>query len=355
MRSLGRLSRWVPVIVTVLVVAGHACQSPPAAPGTGGTDGAPLDAAFAAAGQEPGLRSLVVARDGAVVREAFFNGGGPDSDEYVWSVTKSMLALTVGIALDRGCLRSLDQTIGELLGRTTVADPEKAAVTLRHLLTMSSGLDFPEMASYGTGASLYQAWVTAPDQVAWVLARPMTAAPGARFEYGSGTIHLASVALTRACGMRTDELADSELFGPLGLAPRRWEPDHQGYSNGGAGLNLTPRDMQALGHLALHGGSHQQRQVVAAPYVAAMTSAQIATGSGMATPFYGLGWWVGQTGDGAAFALANGWGGQFILVVPRKRLVVTTAALTTALSGTAAMAQWQRIFDILMLRVVPAV
>jgi len=354
MISLGRVSRWAPVIVTVLVVVGQACQSSPAAPGTGGTDGTPLDAAFTAAGQEPRLRSLVIARDGAVVREAFFNGGGPDSDEYVWSVTKSMLALTVGIALDRGCLRSLDQTIGELLGPATVSDPEKAAITLRHLLTMSSGLDFPETASYGTGASLYQAWVTAPDQVAWVLARNMTAAPGARFEYGSGTIHLASVALTRACGMRADEIADSDLFGPLGLAARRWEADRQGYSNGGAGLYLTPRDMQALGHLVLNGGSHQQRQVVSGSYVAAMASAQIATGSGMATPFYGFGWWVGQTADGAAFALANGWGGQFILVVPSKRLVVTTAALTSGLSGTATMAQWQRIFEILMLRIVPA-
>lgn len=354
MTSLGRLSRWAPVIVTMLTLAGHACESSPAAPGTGTAEGSPLDAAFAAARQEPNLRSLVIARDGAVVREAFFNGGGPDSDEYVWSVTKSVLALTVGIALDRGCLRSLDQTIGELLGPATVSDPQKAAITIRHLLTMSSGLDFPEMSFYGTGSSLYQAWVTAPDQVAWVLARPMTAAPGARFEYGSGTIHLASVALTRACGMRTDELADSDLFGPLGLAPRRWEVDHQGYSNGGAGLYLTARDMQALGHLVLNGGAHQGRQVVSGPYVAAMTSRQIATGSGMATPHYGFGWWVGQTGDGATFALANGWGGQFILVVPAKRLVVTTAALTTGLSGTATMAQWQRIFDILTQRIVPA-
>jgi CubicO group peptidase (beta-lactamase class C family) len=112
--------------------------------------------------------------------------------------------------------------------------------------------------------------------------------------------------------------------------------------------------MQALGHLVLNGGAHQQRQVVSASYVAAMTSAQIATGSGMAAPFYGLGWWVGQTADGAAFTLANGWGGQFILVIPAKRLVVTTAALTTGLSGTATMAQWQRIFDILMLRIVSA-
>jgi len=250
MTSLGRLRRWPPVLVTVLVVAGQACQSSPAAPGTGGTDGAQIDAAFSAAAQEPRLRSLVVARDGAIVREAFFNGGGPDSDEYVWSVTKSMLALTVGLALDRGCLRSLDQTIGELLGPATVSDPEKAAITLRHLLTMSSGLDFPEAASYGTGASLYQAWVTAPDQVAWVLARNMTAAPGARFEYGSGTIHLASVALTRACGMRTSELADSDLFGRLVLHARQrlGRPVHPGRSRQAPGRHNGGPHHGAVGH-----------------------------------------------------------------------------------------------------------
>lgn len=314
---------------------------------------AALDSAFAQARLEPNLRSLVVARGGTVVREEYFNGGGPGSLEHVWSVTKSVLSLTVGAALETGCVTSLDQTLGELLGPDMVTDPAKAEITLRHLLTMSSGIDFPEASYYVTGSSLYAAWIQAPDQVAFVMARPMTAGPGARFEYGSGTIHLASVALTRACGTSTSALAETRLFAPLGIPSRPWELDHQGYNNGGAGLSLTAADMQAIGATVVANGRFGGRQVVPAAWVQAMTSQQIPTGGG-ATPWYGYGWWVGRTRAGDAFALANGWGGQFIAVVPARQLVVTTAARTTGLTGVAAMAQWDRVFDIVYSRVIPA-
>jgi CubicO group peptidase (beta-lactamase class C family) len=312
-----------------------------------------LDAAYTQARLEPNLKSLVVARNGSTLRAEYFNGGGPDTPEYVWSVTKSVLALAVGAALDTGCLTSLDQTLGELLGPTLVTDPAKAPVTLRHLLTMSSGIDFPEAAYYATGPSLYQAWVTAPDQVAFVMARQMTAQPGERFEYGSGTIHLASVALTRACGTSTSAFAHAQLFAPLGIPARSWETDRQGYSNGGAGLLLTPRDMLAIGAMVLDGGRYLGRQIVSANWVQAMTRMQIATPPGSATRAYGYGWWVGQTQAGDAFCLANGWGGQFIFVVPATGLVVTTAASTVGLPGQAAMDQWQRIFEIVYTQITP--
>jgi len=329
-----------------------ACGSrSPAAPTV--VNGALIDLAYAQARQEPNLTSLVVARNGVIERQEYFHGGGPDATQYVWSVTKSVLSLTVGAALDRGCLRSVDQTLGELLGPSLVSDPQKAAITLRHLLTMTSGLDFPEMASYASGPSLYNAWVSAADQVAWVLARPLTATPGQRFEYGSGTIHLASVALSRACGASTATMAESALFAPLGIPSRPWETDHQGYNNGGAGLELSPRDMQAIGELVLNRGQYQGRSVVSGAWVQAMTSTQIETGAGMPTPGYGYAWWTGQT-SGGQYALAHGWGGQFIMVVPAKRIVVTAAATTSGLGGTDAMAQWQRIFDLITQRIVAA-
>ena len=337
---------------TVLLALAVACGArSPTAPTI--VNNSLVDMAFAQARQEPNLTSLVVARNGIVERQEYFHGGGLDTPQYVWSVTKSVLSLTVGTALDRGCLRSLDQTLGELLGPALVSDPQKAAITLRHLLTMTSGLDFPEMASYASGPSLYNAWLSSPDQVAWVLARALTATPGQRFEYGSGTIHLASVALTRACGASTATLADATLFAPLGIPHRAWETDHQGYNNGGAGLELSPRDMQAIGDLVLNNGQYQGRQVVSASWVRAMTSSQVSTGAGMPTPAYGYAWWTGQT-SGVPFALAHGWGGQFIMVVPAKRLVVTAAATTSALGGPDAMAQWQRIFDIITQRIVAA-
>jgi len=334
---------------TLLAVAGCGGGSP-ASPTTG--TGTTLDAAYAAARQEPNLTSLVVARDGAVVRQEYFNGSGPDTTQNVWSVTKSVLSLTVGAALDQGCLRSLDQTLGELLDPSVTGDPQKAAITLRHLLTMSSGLDFPEMSTYTSSPSVYSQWINAPDQVAWVMARPLTAAPGQRFEYGSGTIHLASVALTRACGVSTAAFAASSVLGALGIPARPWQTDHQGYNNGGAGLELSPRDMLAIGEMVLNGGRYQSQQVVSSAWIGAMTRTQIATGAGQPTPGYGYAWWTGQA-SGQPYTLANGWGGQFILVVPGRRLVITSAARTSNLAASAAMAQWQRIFDIVTERVLP--
>jgi len=337
-------------ICAVLVLLAGCGGGSPASPTTGATG---LDAAYSAARQEQYLTSLVVSQGGAIVRQEYFNGTDPGTTQNVWSVTKSVLSLTVGLALDRGCLHSLDQRLGELLDPAVTGDPQKAAITLRHLLTMSSGLDFPEMATYTTSPSIYTQWINAPDQVAWVMARPLTAAPGQRFEYGSGTIHLASVALTRACGTSTSAFAASTLFTPLGIPVRVWEADRQGYNNGGAGLELAPRDMLTIGEMVLNGGRHQGQPVVPGAWIDEMTRTQITTGAGQPTPGYGYAWWTGQAA-GQAFVLANGWGGQFIMVVPARRLVVTSAARTSGLAAAAAMAQWQRIFDIITQRVVPA-
>jgi CubicO group peptidase (beta-lactamase class C family) len=324
----------------------------PASPTTGAA--ATLDAAFSAARREPNLTSLVVSQGGAIIREEYFNGTGADTTQNVFSVTKSVLSLTIGLALEQGCLRSLDQTLGELLDPAVTGDPQKAAITLRHLLTMSSGLDFPEMSTYTSSPSIYSQWINAPDQVAWVMARPLAAAPGQRFEYGSGTIHLASVAFTRACGTSTSGFAAGALFAPLGIPARVWEVDHQGYNNGGAGLQLAPRDMLAIGEMVLNSGRYQGQQVLSSAWIEAMTRTQITTGAGQPTPGYGYAWWTGQAA-GQVYALANGWGGQFIMVVPAKRLIVTSAARTSGLSAADAMAQWQRIFDIITVRVVPAI
>jgi CubicO group peptidase (beta-lactamase class C family) len=348
-------NRWRPTLALVTCVAALAafaagCHKRTV---TSPTTADALDAAYAQAQLEPNLKSLVVARNGSTLRAEYFNGGGPDTPEYIWSVTKSVLALAVGAALDAGCLTSLDQTLGELLGPTLVTDSAKAGITLRHLLTMSSGIDFPEAAYYASGPSLYNAWIQSPDQVAFVMGRALTAQPGARFEYGSGTIHLASVALTRACGTSTSAFAHERLFAPLGMSARSWEVDRQGYSNGGAGLSLTPRDMLAIGTMVLDDGRYQGRQIVSAAWVQAMTRTQIATPAGSATPAYGYGWWVGQTAAGDAFHLANGWGGQFILVVPAKGLVVTTANNTVGLPGQAALDQWRRVFQIIYSQIVP--
>ena len=173
------------------------------------------------------LTSLVVSQGGAIVREEYFS-----TNRYRHDAERLVRHQERPVPDRRACARSRVPAFARSDARRTAPAPippsratrKRRQSRLRHLLTMSSGLDFPEMATYTTSPSIYTQWINAPDQVAWVMARPLAAAPGQRFEYGSGTIHLASVALTRACATSTSGFAAGALFAPLGIpaACGRW-------------------------------------------------------------------------------------------------------------------------------------
>ncbi|HVO20389.1 MAG TPA: serine hydrolase [Anaeromyxobacter sp.] len=310
----------------------------------------PLDQAFAEAGRLPNVLSLAISRDGAPVREQYFHGAGPADPQDVRSVTKSVVALLVGTALDQGCLSSLDETLGDALGSLAPEDPDKAAISLRDLLTMSSGLAWSEV-----GADGYDQWAVAPDQVAYVLARDLVEPPGSTFDYDSGAFHLLSVAITLACAPTAD-FATAHLLGPLGIRSRAWETDDQGFTNGAAGLELTTREMLAVGNLVLDAGAAGGAQLVPAAFVEAATRRQIATGPDAAevAPGYGYGWWVGTTSTGQAYALAEGYGGQLIVVVPSSRAVVAATARWQGVDPEVASSQFYELLRIIDEDVIPA-
>lgn len=153
-------------------------------------------------------------------------------------MTKTVTSLIVGIAIDSGCLASVDQPIGPLLGDQAPSDPAKAAITLCDLLTMSSGLQWKEDGAVGD----YDPWAAADNQVDFVLARPLVAAPGTVFNYDSGALHLLSAIVTRACGP-TKDFAAQHLFAPLGIESRDWELDNQGIASGAAGLQVSTSEL----------------------------------------------------------------------------------------------------------------
>lgn len=341
-----------PAVAALLLAALPSCGGGAApAPGPAGGTAQRLDDAFGRAAPIPHITSLAVSRGSRLEREAYWNGGGPDTPQDVRSVTKSVVALLVGIALERGCLGSVDETLAQRLEPFVGhLEPAKGRITLRHLLTMSSGFEWHELGS----VSEYNGWVTAPNQVDYLLARPLVTEPGTRFEYNSAALHLLSVILRHACGASTSLLAQRDLFGPLGIGERPWERDEQGYDNGAAGLSITPRDMQAIGDLVLNQGRSGDRQVVEASWIQAATRVQIATNNAIAYgPGYGYGWWVGQSA-GSDVAFAMGYGGQFIVIAPSTRVVVTATAQWRGIGSAAADDQWSRIIDLVMNQVLPA-
>ena len=310
-----------------------------------------LEEAFASARRIDGIKSLVVGQQGRLVAERYYNSAGPDSPHDVRSVTKSITSALIGIAIEHGHIASVDQTLAEFLVPSVVDDLDdtRAGITIRNLLTMSAGHEWHELG----GDSEFNDWIGAPDQIAYVLDKPIVDPPGARFNYSDGTAHLLSVVLTSATGMGAADFALRYLFEPLGLEERAWPVDNRGYNFGGVGLHLTPHDMLALGTLYLNEGRAGDQQIVSSDWVRTSTQAQMSTDS--ALPYgtsYGYLWWRGSANH-VSFYFATGYGGQFILVVPESLLVVV-ATCEWRFGREQANEHWSAIINLIVNQIVPA-
>ena len=359
------------VFIEIIAIAGivlswHACSDdPPSKPAIGdgtlavGTpaeqniDESKLDAAYQQARQTDGLRSLLVARNGVLVAEQYFSGFNQNRLNHVRSVTKSVMATLIGIALREGFILSTNQTIAEFLQPVTEVDltDQKSQITIEHLLTMTSGFEWHE-----TGGNEYGNWITSSNQIDYVLSKPLVSTPGQSFVYNSATSHLLSVILTRASGMTTKEFADKYLFEPLGIYNVNWERASGGFYNGGAGLELVSRDMIKFGLLYLQNGQHAGQQLVPMDWLQRVWTQQRTLGfsfSAMQSVHYGFLWWMDKGGPHDAY-LAWGYGGQFIYVVPDLQLIVTTTS-RWQLSGADATGQERANLDLIINNVVAAV
>lgn len=301
----------------------------------------------------PQVRSVLIVRHGHLVYEKYWHGLDPTSGHDVRSVTKSVVATLVGIAIAEGKIKGLDQTIGELLAAQipTDADPRIADVTVKQLLTMTSGLAGDDESSDGD-RRIEDALVKSPDWVRHILGRRLEAEPGTQFAYSNATSHLLSAIVATATGQSTLAYARTKLFEPLGIHTDRayepvlsdsvddatieayerasvaWPVDPQGYHFGAAYLRLPARDLAKFGYLYLNGGQWDGQQLVPADYVAAATSPR--GRSPNLSSGYGWHWWVALE-DGHHTFTARGRGGQFIYVVPDLDLItVLTSDVETS-------------------------
>jgi CubicO group peptidase (beta-lactamase class C family) len=281
-----------------------------------GVDAAALEQARLSLSGNRQSRCLLVERHGVLVMEEYFGGADERTFHDVRSVTKSVTSTLIGIALDQGVLRSLDQTVGETL------DPivpglarDVRSVSLRQLLTMTSGLPWRELNS---NVQDYGPWVSSPDPLRWILEKPLEAAPGERWNYNTGASHVPSAILAEAAGQSARAFAQARLFDPLGEQIGAWPTDPRGYNFGGHGIALTGRALVKLGRLFLDGGTYQGREVVSAAWVREATRRHAATANALLHgPGYGYFWWIGaEPRTGRPFYFATGYGGQFILDFP---------------------------------------
>jgi CubicO group peptidase (beta-lactamase class C family) len=271
------------------------------------------------------LHSLLVVRNGYLVTEAYYFPYGPETLQSLYSCTKSVVSALVGIAIDKGFIRGVDQPLLSFFPDRTVAhaDPRKQAITLENVLTMSSGLDWPEWGdSITSPTNINMQMLRSPDAVQFVLDRPMQAEPGTVFNYNTGGSNLLSAILERTTGTSTLEFARTRLFDPLGISDVFWSRTRSGTYRGGDGLMLTARDLAKFGYLYLNRGFWDGDPIVPAAWVDASTKDHISTGKQAFAGYqYGYQWWLGWI-QSPGFYAASGYGGQFIFVVPEKNLVV---------------------------------
>jgi CubicO group peptidase (beta-lactamase class C family) len=297
----------------------------------------------------PRFRALVVARHGRIALEWYGGGANAGTLLDVRSVTKSVVSTVTGIA-NTGTLPNLDTTMTAYLSGGYTLDDGDRQVTIRDLLTMTSGYEWNE----STGND-YNLWVASPDPAQFVLDRPQVAPPGESFRYNTAGVHLLGLVLEGATGTSLPVLAQASLFDPAGITAAEWEPLPGGHVNGGSGLDLRARDLLRLGQLFLQQGRSGDRQIVPAAWVQAATQPAFAwrrTFGPQATISYGYLWW---TSDVPRAFFAWGYGGQFIYVLPDRDLVAVAATDWRDLADAdAANALEAAVLGVLVDDVVPA-
>ena len=261
-----------------------------------------------------GMDSVLVTRHGTIVAEAYYAPFAPATKHRINSATKSVIGSLVAIALDEGLINSLDQPVLDFFPGRTFAntDGRKKAMTLRHLLDMTSGLDWQEPLNNTLPVSFLE-MERSRDWVQFILDRPMAHDPGTTFDYNSGNPHLLSAILSKVARRSAQDYAEEKLFGPLGIDDVQWRSDPQHVSAGGAGLYLQPRDMARLGRLWLQDGVWQGRRLLPAGWIDQARHAKVEMGLGPDLRYGNLFWSL----PARDMFMAVGFDRQLIVVMPK--------------------------------------
>jgi CubicO group peptidase (beta-lactamase class C family) len=332
---------------TILAIAGAAGMSSvrsvsgTAAPWTAAK---PEDAGFAPdladrldagvrSGRLGGLHAVLVSRDERLVLERYYQGAdescgsplgtitfGPDTLHDLRSVTKSVVGLLYGIALDRGLVPPPDAPLLAQFPEypDLAADPARARLTIENALTMTMGFAWDEQRPYTDPANSEIAMENALDRNRYILDRPIVAAPGSQWIYSGGAVALIGTLIARGTKSTLPEFAREALFAPLGIDQFGWAAGSDGVASAASGLRLRPRDLLRIGTLVLAHGNWGDRPVVSRAWLDASFKPAIPTGDGLD---YGRFWYLGEA---AIPALAGprrwmagfGNGGQRLWLMP---------------------------------------
>lgn len=262
--------------------------------------------------------AILIHQNGAGVLSQVFRGPPIARSVPIKSVSKTLVAALTGAALDLGEIPSLSATLADLAPQLipNAADPRVGAITIENLVTMQAGLERTSGANYGS-------WVSSANWVENALSRPFVRDPGDGMLYSTGSFHVLGAVLSEVSGKSLLSLARERLGEPLGIDFPPWTRDPQGRYLGGNEMALNLAAMVRFGEVYRMNGMRDGTQVLSEAWVS--SSLQPKTRSRFSGLEYGYGWFLGQS-QGAKFALARGYGGQIICIIPSLGI---TAAITS--------------------------
>jgi CubicO group peptidase (beta-lactamase class C family) len=267
------------------------------------------------------LKSFLILRDGKLVLEEYFHEYGADDLFPIQSCTKSISSLLTGLAIQEGHISGIEAPLLEFFPDDRGgAGAGWEGLSLENLLTMSLALDWsPEEANglHGTG----------PEAFRQILARDVVGRPGVDWQYVNMNVNLLAGVLHASTGEFPEAFAERTLFGPLGIKDWDWgHAKESGYNLMDGSLRLRARDMAKIGAMVTAEGVWRGEQVIRAEWVRSSLHPHLPAGERGET--YGYLWWgmtlPGPDGEPVDVSFANGWGSQFIILIPRYDLVVVT-------------------------------
>lgn len=288
------------------------------------------------------IHSLVVVRRGKLVLEHYLSGKdlrfasedlgfvrfSPTTKHDVRSISKSVTALLVGIALGESKFPALDSAVIDAFPEyVKLRTPENARITFRDLLTMAHGWKWNESAAWLSAENTERPMFEDTNPYRFIWEQPVIVPPGTIFNYSGGATTLLGAVLTRVTGQKIDDYAREKLFGPLAITDFEWLNFRNAQEIAAfGGLRLRPRDLAKIGQLMLSGGMWNGQRVISQSWVAESTMPRLNTDGPV---FYGYQWWLGRSlhrGRSVDWIGGYGLGGQRLYIVPELDLVVAINA-----------------------------
>lgn len=265
--------------------------------------------------------AFVVIKNDSIIHEQYWDGYGEDSHSNSFSMAKTFTSILIGCAIDDGFIKNVDQPVGDFLPE--FKNDDNAKLTIKHLLTMSSGINFDE--DYVNPLAYPGAAYYGSDIKKLTYNYKLTSEPGKVFAYLSGNTELLGFVLEKATGKSVSDYASEKLWKPIGAKNTAfWSLDHEGgMEKVYCCFNSNARDFGRVGELFLDSGKWNGKQVISADYVFnSIKPADLVDDFGKKNAKYGYSWWLIPNYKGHDIFYARGLLGQYILCIPDQKMII---------------------------------